>query len=467
MSSNVKEKTHPKGFWLICFTILWERFSYYGLTSLVILYFTASVAQGGVGLSTGEATMLFAWFAGLVYLAPVIGGILGDRYLGQQKCIIIGSFLAVLGDLFLFFSSGSISSVYISLFILIAANGFFKANCANLVGDLYPKNASSTKDAAYNLFYSAVNVGAFFAPIITGLIADNWFAVKKGNEIISYGYKQVFLVCAIGMLIGAVAFTMLAPKYLGNIGKYPATKNMDGKKVENRPLTTQEKRRCTAMFIITVFVIVFWTGYFQSQNSFLIYSRDHVNRIIGGFEIPVAWLTSLNAILCVFLAPLIGSFWIKLSKTKKGDLTIPTKMGLGILLMGIGFFIMVLSVLSTGGTGEGAAKASLGWICLTYVFNTVGEICLSPIGLAMFNKLSPDKYKNFFMGIWYTSTFFSSLISGKLAAFTENMGFLSVFRLIYISMFIMAAILFFMRNKLHHMMTDEDLELKNSTNLNV
>ncbi len=150
--------------------------------------------------------------------------------LGTTKCIIIGSFLAVIGDLFLFFSTGSIGSVYFALFILIASNGFFKANCANLVGDLYPKDASSTKDAAYNLFYSAVNVGAFFAPIITGLIADNWFAVKKGSEIVSYGYKQVFLVCAIGMLIGAVAFTMLAPKYLGNVGKYPATKNTEGKK---------------------------------------------------------------------------------------------------------------------------------------------------------------------------------------------------------------------------------------------
>ncbi|GAA0732156.1 peptide MFS transporter [Clostridium oceanicum] len=466
MSSNVKKESHPKAFWLICFTVLWERFSYYGLTSLVILYFTATVTQGGVGLSTGEATMLFAWFAGLVYLAPVIGGLLGDRVLGQQKCIIIGSFLAVIGDLYLFLGSGTKSAVYIALAIIIASNGFFKGNLANLVGDLYPKNASSRKDAAYNLFYSAVNVGAFIAPIITGLVANNWFAVRQGSEIISYGYRQVFLVCGIGILIGAIGFTLSAPKYLGDIGKYPATKNKEGKKVESRPLTKQEKRRCVAMFIITVFVIVFWTGYFQSQNSFLIYGRDHVNRTIGGFEIPVAWFTSFNAILCIFLAPLMGSLWVKLSKTKKGDLKIPTKMALGIFLMGIGFLIMVFSVLSTGGTGSGAAKASLIWIIFTYIFNTVAEICLSPIGLAMFNKLSPEKYKNFFMGIWYMSTFFSSLISGKLAAFTENMGFMSIFRLISISMFIMAAILFLMRNKLHHMMTDEDVELKNSPNLN-
>ncbi len=261
---------------------------------------------------------MFGLFTGLIYLTPLVGGWLADKVLGQQKCISIGALLIAIGDFVLFASSTSITMVWVGLSIIILGNGFFKSSCSNIVGDIYPKTDVSRKDAAYSLFYMAVNVGAFIAPIICGLLSDNVFAVRGASgDIVSYGYKMAFLICGIGMMLGMIIFTLLAPKLLNEVGKYPVTKGNKGEKIEYGPLTKLEKNRIIAMVILFLFVVLFWTAYYQTQSSFMIYVRDNVNRTLFGFEMPVAWLTSLNAILCVALCPVLATLWVKLSHTKE------------------------------------------------------------------------------------------------------------------------------------------------------
>lgn len=326
----------------------------------------------------------------------------------------------------------------------------FKSSCSNIVGDIYPKTDVSRKDAAYSLFYMAVNVGAFIAPIICGLLSDNVFAVRGASgDIVSYGYKMAFLICGIGMMLGMIIFTLLAPKLLNEVGKYPVTKGNKGEKIEYGPLTKLEKNRIIAMVILFLFVVLFWTAYYQTQSSFMIYVRDNVNRTLFGFEMPVAWLTSLNAILCVALCPVLATLWVKLSHTKRGDFSIPVKMGLGMIIMGVGFIVMVFATLANG--PDGMVKASILFIVLTYIFTTVGELFLSPIGLAMFNKLAPAKYATLSMGAWYLTSFCKFIIR-KDCWFYSHTWFLQIFGGIATVLIIFGLILLGIRNVLTRLM---------------
>ena len=457
---TAKKEGHPKGFWLMCFTILWERFSYYGMTAILVLFFTANLTQGGLGMDVKTATSLFGFFTGFIYLTPIIGGWLADNYLGQQKCIFTGCVLIGIGDLILFGSSSQ-TSLYTALITIIIGNGFFKASGTNIIGNLYPKEDTARKDAAYSLQYTAVNLGAFLAPLIIGLVADNLFSVVGADgTIIFYGYKVAFAFCGGGILLGAFVFKMLAPAYLKEVGRDPAARSHKGKdgKVIKEPLTKSEKDKTYALLIICVFVTVFWTAFNQSYTSFALYARDFVDRSVGGFDIPVPWFTSLNSILCVTIAPILGIIWIKLSKTKKGDLSIPVKMSLGMLLMSVGFGIMVLSVFSTNGTSDPSVKAGLIFITGTYFFNTVGELCLSPVGNAMVNRLAPAKYATLFMGLWFLTNFFASIFSGIIAGYTQNFGFFTMFSGIGILLFVMAVSLFSLRKPLLRLMGEEKRE---------
>ncbi|MCS5422744.1 MULTISPECIES: peptide MFS transporter [Psychrilyobacter] len=462
MTTVMAEKEgHPKGFWLMCFTILWERFSYYGMTAILVLFFTANLTQGGLGMDVKTATSLFGFFTGFIYLTPIIGGWLADNYLGQQKCIFIGCVLIGTGDLILF-GSQSRMTLYMALITIIIGNGFFKASGTNIIGNLYPKEDTARKDAAYSLQYTAVNLGAFLAPLIIGLVADNLFSVVgRDGAIIFYGYKTAFAFCGGGILVGAFVFKMLAPRYLKEVGRDPIAHSYRGKdgRVIKEPLTKDEKNKVSALLIICVFVTVFWTAFNQSYTSFALYARDFVDRSVGEFDIPVPWFTSLNSILCVTIAPILGIIWIKLSKTKKGDLSIPVKMSLGMLLMSLGFGIMVLSVFSTNGTSDPGVKAGLVFITGTYFFNTVGELCLSPVGNAMVNRLAPAKYTTLFMGLWFLTNFFASIFSGIIAGFTQNFGFSTIFSGIGILLFIMSVSLFWMRKPLLRLMGEEEREV--------
>ena len=455
MDQKVK---HPMGLWLANISIALQSYAGYAVSSILILFFTADIGQNGLGLSVAKATAIIGLYQGINYMGSLVGGYISDKWLGIQKSLILGSFITALGYIILFLAKPSIANIWCGLIVLIIAGAFFKGQISCLVGTLYSQDELSKKDAAYSIFYMFINIGSFFGPIIAGFISDKWFAkISSDGEIAAYGYKYIFLMAAIAMLIVCLLLIVLSPKWLGDKGKYPVNKNKSKslENVSNQSLTQVEKDRLKAMGVLFVFVVLFWTAWYQTSTSFTILSNELVNRHLGSFVIPVPWLTSFNGILCVVLSPVLGSIWIKLSKSKHGDLSIPSKMGLGMFLTAAAFISVILGINTLGGVFDGSKQMNILFILVAYLLLTVGELCISPIGMAMFNKLAPQKYSSLAMGAWYMSFFFSNLISGKVAGFTESMGYSKIFITITIVVSIFGFLLILMRNKLTKLMALE------------
>ncbi len=463
MAENAKQK-HPIGLWLANISIALQSYSGYAVSSVLVLFLTADISQNGLGLTVTKAASIIGLYQGINYMGSLIGGYITDKWLGIQKSLAIGAFITACGYLVLFFAKPNVLNVWAGLIVLIIAGAFFKGQISSLVGALYSKNELSRKDAAYSIFYMFTNIGSFFGPIIAGFISDKWFAtVNAEGEIAAYGYKYIFLMVAIVMFIVCALIIVLSPKWLGEVGKYPASQQAakdvkNGKSKSNGQLTKTEKNRIKAMVIMFLFVVLFWAAWYQTSTSFSLLANTMVNRKLGGFTVPVPWLTSFNGILCVVLSPILGSFWLKLANTKKGDLSIPSKMGLGMIITGGAFITLILGIATLGGVTDGSRKMNLLFVLLAYFLLTVGELCLSPIGMAMFNKLAPAKYSSLAMGAWYLSFFFANLISGKLAGFTDTMGYTQIFGVIAGVVIVFGVILIFMRKGLLNLMALDEFE---------
>ncbi|MBA8898252.1 amino acid/peptide:H+ symporter [Clostridium saccharobutylicum] len=255
-------------------------------------------------------------------------------------------------------------------------------------------------------------------------------ATKQAGEIIHYGFRYGFLAAGIGMVIGQVIFNLLSNKYLGDIGKTPVVKanKSSDKNDANKPLTKQEKNRTIVICILTAFVVVFWTGFEQAGSSLTIYTQQYVNRNVGGWEVPVSWFQSLNPLFIVLFGIPVSKLWLKLANRKKGDLSIPTKMAIGMIMLGIGFILMVGAVMQRGGNVQDTAiKANMLWLVGAYYLHTMGELCLSPVGLSMVSKLAPAKIASFLMGVWLLSSFIANELAGVIASYTETLGHLEIF----------------------------------------
>ena len=429
-NQSSKTEKHPPGLYMLFFTEMWERFSYYGMRGMLVLYLTTSFMQGGLGFDTQRATLLYGWFTGAVYFTPLIGGYLSDKYLGQRKAITIGGITMALGQ-FTLFAHQSNAALYTGLILLIIGNGFFKPNISTLVGRLY-SNGDPRKDGAFTIFYMGINLGAFLAPLVCSTLAESTMAVTQGGKIVHYGFKYGFLAAAIGMVLGQILFNALSNKYLGDIGIHPesavAKGNNEG---SNVPLSKKEKERTTVIFILAAFVIFFWAGFEQAGSSLTIYTQDFINRSVGGFELPVGWFQSLNPVFIVILAPIMAKLWVNLSKRPQGDIKVPVKMAFGLIFLGLGFLLMVGAALQRGGAGNDVTvKANMIWLVGAYFLHTLGELCLSPVGLSMVSKLAPAKYASLLMGVWLLSSSIANTLSGYIAAYTEKLGHLQIFALI-------------------------------------
>ena len=431
-----EKKKHPKGLYLVFLTGMWERFSYYGMRGILMLYLTKTFLEGGLAFDKGTASLIYGFATGLTYFTPLIGGWIADNFLGQRKSVLLGGLIMFFGE-FVLFAMNTHLGLYLGLFLLIIGNGFFKPNISALVGGLY-EPGDKRLDSAFSIFYMGINLGAFLAPLITGLLTDNIFATHgvdaNGKAIIlSYGYKYGFLAAAIGMLIGELIFIFFAQKYLGNLGMHPkgGKKNIVEDKVEdsNMPLTKEEKERIAVIFIYFFFAIFFFAGFEQAGSSLTLYTDNYINRTVMGFEIPTSWFQSVNPLFIVLLAPVFASFW----GTKMGQrLSTPFKMGMGMILLGVGFFFMLGAVYERGGAigvdpKDVAIKASLAWLVLTYLTHTIGELCLSPVGLSTVTKLSPPKLAGLLMGVWMMAAFFANAAGGIIASYVEKLGASVVF----------------------------------------
>lgn len=439
------EKTifgHPVGLFLLFFTELWERFSYYGMRGILMLYLTKSIIEGGIGFDESSAGLIYGGFTGLVYFTPLIGGWLADKYLGQRKAITIGGFTMFLGQMMLFLVNTQFG-LFTGLFLLIIGNGFFKPNISTLVGGLY-KQGDPKRDSAFSIFYMGINIGAFFAPLVVGLLANDWFAVKDiaTGQIISHGYSYGFLAAAIGMLIGQILFNTLSNKYLGDLGLRPAGGKQQqtvgegvnelnsAVKNTNTPLTKEEKQRTIAIFVYFFFSIFFFAGFEQAGSSFTLYTEKFLDRSLGDFIVPTEWFQSINPLFIVLLTPLFALFW----PSKAGQkITTPVKMGSGLILLGAGFVCMLGAVQERGGDiADTAIKASMWWMVFTYLIHTIGELCLSPVGLSTVTKLAPPKLASLLMGVWLLGSFFGNLLGGGISSATSSLGAGSVYQVLAI-----------------------------------
>ena len=433
-----QKKGHPKGLYLLFFTEMWERFSYYGMRAILILYLTKKLMEGGLGMNEKDAMLLYGYFAGFVYITPLIGGRLADRYLGKRLAVTIGGITMMLGQ-FTLFALNSTMGLYIGLLLLIIGNGFFKPNISTLVGGLY-KEGDSRRDAAFTIFYMGINLGAMIAPLVIGVVTDNMFATTNEDGSIAYGYRYGFLVSGLGMLLGQVIFNLLGPKFLGDLGTKPVGAVSDSstsEKVQSiNPETRevlnekQERERISVIFILLIFAVFFWAGFEQAGSSLSLYTDKFIDRSIGSFEIPTSWFQSVNPLFIVTLAPLFTLFWASPIGRR---LTTPVKMGVGMIILGAGFLFMIGAVAersANGDVNDVNNKAALMWLIMTYLLHTIGELCISPVGLSVVTKLSPPKLASVLMAVWMLSSFFANIVGGYIASYVETMGAGEVFKYI-------------------------------------
>jgi POT family proton-dependent oligopeptide transporter len=460
---------HPKGLFLLFFTEMWERFSYYGMRGILILYMTKLWAENGLNIDAENASLIYGFFTGFVYFTPIIGGYLADKYLGQRLAITIGGITMFVGQLVLF-QMNTHFGLALGLILLIIGNGFFKPNISTLVGRLY-RQGDARRDSAFSIFYMGINLGALIAPFVVALLCNEWFAVKGVNEngepvILAFGYRYGFLAAAIGMALGQLIFNLYAKKYLLEIGTTQDPMFLESKKTKNdaldstasaqekTPLTTIEKQRIFVIFILTFFVIFFWAGFEQAGSSMTLYTDKYINRHLFGWEIPTELFQSVNPIFIVALAPVFAWFW---SSKLGAKLSTPVKMSLGMILLGIGFLFMLMATQSVVVSGSAdkeviQQKAALIWLILTYFFHTIGELCLSPVGLSVVTKLAPVKLASMLMGVWMLSTFVANIIGGFIAAYVEKMGAATIFTSIALFVIALGVIMLIVSKRLSKMM---------------
>jgi POT family proton-dependent oligopeptide transporter len=454
-TTPVQEK-HPRALYLLFFTELWERFRYYGMRGLLTLYLSKAVLAGGLGFSPSSATKIYGWFTGFVYFTPIIGGWIADRYIGQRRAILIGGLTMAAGQ-FSLFSTPWLGTpmTYIGLLLIILGNGFFKPNISTLVGKLYGVG-DPRRDSAFTIFYMGINTGAFLAPLVCGFLAEDYFAVKgvvNGQEtVLRYAFEYGFLAAGIGMVIGQIVFNLLAPKMLGPIGLKPEESKRDasGKKVKDK-LTKEEIDRVSVIIIITTFVVFFWAGFEQAGSSLTLYTDQYIDREVFGWLIPTSWFQSVNPLFIVLLGGFTANLWLTLAKQGK-DLSLPVKMGMGMILLGIGFFFMVGAVMERGGDiADTTIKASIFWLLATYFFHTIGELCLSPIGLSMVTRLAPISLTSMLMGVWFLAPFIAQIAGGYIAAYVEELGAFTIFLSIGLFVIFAGLVLLLLTRKLLHM----------------
>lgn len=508
---STQKLSHPKGLYFIFVTGMAERFSYYGMRAIFALYLINALM-----MEKDAASAIYGNYTGLVYLTPLIGGYVADRYWGIRKSIFRGSLLMVLGQFLMFFSALNFHNIvlakwlmFIGLGSLILGNGFFKPNISTVVGQLY-EQGDKRLDSAYTIFYMGVNVGAFLAPLLCGYLGDT------GNPA---DFKWGFLAASIIMIFSLLIYATLKNKYLVGSTGIPIGINtsykeeqkrkelagtakdsvkFDGKQlfiwlavavglfllfmhwfkndvfgaiiyaaciaipgfvISDRSLTKIERQRIWVIYIIAFFVIFFWAAFEQAGISLTYFAEEQTDRSILGWTMPASWFQSFNAVFVVLLAPLFSTLWLKLGQ-KNMEPASPTKQAIGLLLLSLGYLLIAFGV---RGVAPGM-KVSMLWLVGLYFIHTMGELSLSPIGLSMVNKLSPARFASLLMGVWYLSMATSNKLAALLSSFYPEPGKYKIllgveistmfdFFMIFVVMSAIASIiLFFLSKRLQKLM---------------
>ena len=397
---QVKQK-QPAGLYLLFATEMWERFSFYSLKALFILYLTEKLLVPDAKASSYYGTLL-----SLIFLSPLIGGYIADKWIGKRASIIIGALCIIAGQFCM--GQGSLNAVFVAMGLIVAGNGFFKPNISSIVGDLYEKN-DTRRDSGFTIFYMGINLGSFLAGLIAGTLADK------------FGWAYGFGSAAVGMIFGLALFVWGKDKYLQGKGKAPKyyVKEEVKKEVSKAPLTKEEKQRIAVIFIMAFFSIFFWAIFEQKGAALNLIAAKHVDRVINffgkPFTIPTAWFQSVNPLFIMLFAPVFSKLWVTLAKKGK-DLSVPAKFMVAFWLIAIGYLVLLTATSVCGDN-----KMGIFWIIGAYFMFTMGELCLSPVGLSMVTKLSPVKFISLFMGIWFLANSAAGFLAGKYSGKLDSM----------------------------------------------
>lgn len=421
---------HPVGLFILFFTEMWERFSYYGMRAILVLYLVAEATSGnpGLGWTNGDALSLYGTYTMLVYVASIPGGWIADKFLGQKQSVLVGGILLVLGHGIL--SVEQMWAFYTGLGLIIAGVGMLKPNISTMVGGLY-KAGDIRRDKGFTIFYIGINVGAFLSSIIVGYVGE------------VYGWHYGFGLAAIGMALGLIQY-LIGQKHLKFVGNN-TNKSIDPEEqaAMKRPLSKIEKDRMIVLFISFILVIVFWGAFEQAGGLMNIYASEKTNRMLMGWEVPASWFQSLNAMFIIILGTAVAAYWAK-RKLKGKISTSLFKMCLGLIIMGMGFFFMTAAAAQFNIEGSSAMY----WLVLAYLFHTVGELCLSPVALSYITKLAPLKYASLMMGVYFAMTGFGNKVAGLLGESASDLGEYTVFTGIAVFCVVFGLLVMLVRNKL-------------------
>jgi POT family proton-dependent oligopeptide transporter len=471
---------HPSGLFTLFFTEMWERFSYYGMRAILVLFLVSSIDNQGWGWERSEALVLYGWYTGLVYVTPIFGGLIADKLTGYRKAVIAGALLMTLGHAAMALEVFYDFYLYVGLSLLIIGNGLFKPNISSMVGQMY-KDQGKIKDAAYTIFYMGINSGAFLGILLCGYIGEtvNWH----------YGFG----LAGIFMLFGMLQFHF-GKNIFGNIGLSPTKENIEKEKNQETPNKKIVADRLAVIGIFSFVTVFFWWGFEQAGGSMTIFAYDYTNRELIGIgalifkiinsllvivpmiiltyilfllfkntfekyaisnlflsfsfliiwviiiwmlnrefikdatEVPASWFSILNSFYIITFAPVLSKIW-----QSKYNPSGPVKFGIGLILLSIGFGILSYGSINIP-LGAATASQSMIFLILAYLFHTLGELCVSPVGLSYVSKLAPQKLVGLMFGVWFVANFIANLSAGITGSFidpvVEDFG-MAVFFLIF------------------------------------
>jgi len=468
---------HPVGLFVLFFTEMWERFSYYGMRALLTLFLVSELAKGGWEWTREDAMQLYGWYTGLVYLTPLIGGMIADRLTGYRKAVVWGAFIMTLGHASMALEGVGSSFFYLGLVLMILGNGLFKPNISSIVGQLYPDN-SPKKDAAYTIFYMGINAGAFLGMLLCGYI---------GEKI---GWHYGFGLAGIFMFFGMLQF-YFAQRIFGVLGETPKETKAreitdtvtDTSAVKAETLPKRVVRdRLIVIIVLTLFSVFFWMSFEQAGGSMSIFAKDYTQRVLEGgaattfkwvdalltvfpllivtwvltslarriaseypltifftalsflviwclgiwkiyrefyaleTEVAASWFQILNSFFIITLATPFSKMWEKVFNPSG-----PIKFALGLILLGVGFVALAYGSRNIP-QGALTAQVSMIWLILAYFFHTAGELCLSPVGLSYVSKLSPQRLVGLIFGVWFCSSALANFLAGLSGSYIDKIS---------------------------------------------
>ncbi len=457
---------HPRGLSTLFFTEMWERFSYYGMRALLILFMT-DAASGGLGLGVEEAGAIYGLYTFGVYAFALPGGWVADRLVGQRRAVLYGGVLIALGHYSL--AVPAVPTFYAGLVLIVLGTGLLKPNVSAIVGDLYPADEPARRDAGFSIFYMGINAGGFLGPLVCSFLGEP----RAGAAWASWHYG--FGAAGVGMTLALVQY-VLGGRHLGRAGEPKGDAAAPERRADAKrklaagaalsaaavaalagasasglvplPISSlaratlaavgalallyfgwilaavcrdaTERRRVALCFVLLAGAAIFWSGFEQAGSSMNLFARDFTDRVLFGTEWAAGTLQSVGPIFIVLLAPVVGSVWVWLGRRNP---SIPVKFGLGLVLLAVGFLVLAWGSSLLGGGG----KVGMRWLVATYFLHTVGELCLSPVGLSSVTKLAPERLVGQMMGTWFMGSALGNLIAGLVAGTIESLPLVQLF----------------------------------------